>query len=128
MNICVTAKGDNWDALVDPLFGRCQYFIFVDTEEMSLEAVLNPNQSGSGGVGVRSGQFVVEKNIKAVLTGNVGPNAARTLQAAGVDIILGVDGNVKDAVEKYKKGEFSVAQGPNVGEKAGFDNHNGGAS
>jgi predicted Fe-Mo cluster-binding NifX family protein len=119
MKICITAQGNNLDAQVDPRFGRCQYFIFVDTDTLQFEAVQNPSTDVMGGAGVVSGQLVAEKQVKAVLTGNVGPNAFQTLQAAGIDMITGVSGSVKEAVVKYKKGELKSTQDPTVGPKFG---------
>ena len=114
MKICVTSQGDNLDAQVDPRFGRCPYFIIVDTDTSEFEAIQNPNVNGMGGVGVQSGQFMSEKQVKAVLTGNVGPNAFQTLQAGDIEVISGVSGQVKEAIEKYKNGEFKSAQDPSV--------------
>ena len=120
MKICVTAQGNNLNTQVDPRFGRCQYFIFADTETEEFEAIQNPNISAMGGAGVQSGQLVAGKNVKAVLTGNVGPNAFQTLQAGGVEVIAGVSGSVKEAIEKYKKEGFKPTQGPSVGSKFGM--------
>ncbi len=121
MKICVTSQGDNLDSQVDPLFGRCQYFIFVDTDTLAFEAVANKNLSGAGGVGVKSGQLVAEREAKVVLTGAVGPNASKTLQAAGVDVVIDVYGSVEDVIEKYNKGELTPSDGPNVNEKSGLN-------
>jgi predicted Fe-Mo cluster-binding NifX family protein len=121
MKICVTSQGDNQDAQVDPRFGRCPYFIIVDTDTSEFEAIQNPNVGGMGGVGIQSAQFMSEKQIKAVLTGNVGPNAFRTLQAAKIDIITGISGSVKEAIEKYKSGELKPADDPSVDSKFGMD-------
>jgi len=120
MKICITAQEDNLEAQVDPRFGRCQCFIFVDTETLKFEALANPNISAMGGAGVQSGQLVAGKEVKAVLTGNVGPNAFSTLQAAGVEIIVGVSGTVKEAIEKFKKGQLKASQNPSVGSKFGM--------
>jgi len=120
MKICVTSQGENLDSQVDPRFGRCQYFVFVDTEILESEAIQNPNVEATGGAGIQSGQLMVSKGVKVVLTGNVGPNAFQTLQAAGVDIFTGVSGTVKEAVERYKKGEFKLTQKPSVGSKFGM--------
>ncbi|MFH1063415.1 MAG: NifB/NifX family molybdenum-iron cluster-binding protein [Candidatus Omnitrophota bacterium] len=114
MNICITAQGKNLEALVDPRFGRCQYFIIADTDTLEFEAVVNPNMDTSGGAGIQSGQLMAEKQVKAVLTGNVGPNAFKTLKAGGIEIITGVSGNIKQAIEKYKNNEFKTTDKPSV--------------
>lgn len=115
MNICVTSQGDNLDALVDPRFGRCQYFIIVDTETLQYKAISNPNIDARGGAGIQSGQVMAERQVKAVVTGNVGPNAFQTLNAAGISVITGASGNVRQAIEKYNKGELKPTQGPTTG-------------
>lgn len=120
MKICVTSQGDSLNSQVDPRFGRCQYFIFVDTDTSELEAVQNPNIDAMGGAGIQSGQLVATKGVKVVLTGNVGPNAFQTLQAGGIDVITGVSGSVKEAIERYKKGELKPTQGPSVNSKFGM--------
>lgn len=120
MKICVTSQGSTLGSNVDPRFGRCQYFIIVDTDNLEFEAIENPNIAGAGGAGIQSGQLVSSKGVKAVLTGNVGPNAFQTLQAAKIDVITGVSGSVKEAIEKYKKGGLKPTQGPSVNSKFGM--------
>lgn len=120
MRICVTSEGNTLDSGVDPRFGRCRYFIFVETDTLEYEAVQNPNIDSTGGAGIQSGQFVAEKGVKAALTGNVGPNAFQTLRTAGISVITGVSGTVKEAVEKYKSGAFNAVDGPSVNSKSGM--------
>jgi len=114
MKICVTSQGDNLDSQVDPRFGRCQYFIIVDTDTLEFDAIKNPNIDAMGGAGIQSGQLIVGKNARVVLTGNVGPNAYQTLKAANIDVITGASGSVKEVIEKYKRGNFKAASGPSV--------------
>ncbi|MBN1398879.1 MAG: NifB/NifX family molybdenum-iron cluster-binding protein [Bacteroidetes bacterium] len=120
MNICVTAQNNNLESQVDPRFGRCNCFIIVDTETMKFEAINNPSISATGGAGVQAGQLMASKQVKAVLSGNIGPNAFQSLQQAGIDIISGVSGNVREAIERYKKGEFKPTQGPSANSKFGM--------
>ncbi len=124
MKICVTSEGSNLDAKVDPRFGRCQNFIIVDTDSLEFAAVANPNIESTGGAGIQSAQLVVSQKIKAVLTGNVGPNAFQTLQAAGIEVFTGASGTVKESVEKYKKGGFKAVSGPSVSSHSGIPNKN----
>lgn len=112
--ICVTSSGNTLESMVDPRFGRCLYFIFVDPGSMKFEAVENPNLTVLGGAGIQSAQMVVEKGVEAVITGNVGPNAYQVLQAGGVKVITGIGGTVKEAVENYRKGIFQPSSGPTV--------------
>jgi len=124
MKICVTSEGSNLDSKVDPRFGRCQYFIIADTDTLEFEAIVNPNIESMGGAGIQSAQLVASKKVKAIITGNVGPNAFQTLQAAGIEVFTGASGVVKEAVEKYKKGEFKAVSGPSVASHSGIPNKN----
>ncbi len=117
MKICITSQGDNLDALVDPRFGRCRYFLIVDTDTLECEAVKNPNIDAMGGAGIQSGQIMVNKHVVAVVTGNVGPNAFQTLHTAGIVVITGASGIIKEAIEKYKKGELKPTDEPTTGPK-----------
>jgi len=120
MKICITSEGNNLDSKVDPRFGRCQYFIIVDTQTLKFEAIQNPNIEAMGGAGIQSAQLVASKQVKAVLTGNVGPNAFQTLNAGGIDIYTGVSGSVKEAIEAYKSGKLKKTKSPSVGSKFGM--------
>lgn len=120
MKICITSEGKTLDSQVDPRFGRCQYFIIVDTDTLEFEAIENPNIEAMGGAGIQSAQLVASKQVKAVLTGNVGPNAFQTLNAAGIDIYTGFSGSIKEAIEAYKSGRLKKIESPSVGSKFGI--------
>ncbi len=87
---------------MDPHFGRCAYFIFVDTESMEFEVVPNPNISAPGGAGIRSAEFVAQRGADTVVTGQVGPKAEYVLHAAKVKIITLDGGTVREAVEAFR--------------------------
>jgi predicted Fe-Mo cluster-binding NifX family protein len=114
MKICVTSQGDSIDSPVDPRFGRCAYFVFVDTDAMKEEAFKNEAAAEGGGAGIQAGQFVAEKGARVVLTGNVGPNAFKILSAAGIAVFPNAAGTVKQAVLRYKFGELKQASSSNA--------------
>ena len=120
MKIAVTAKGKTLEDLVDPRFGRCLVFLIVDTETLATEAIENANVALGGGAGIQSAQLMAEHDVKVVLTGNCGPNAYQTLNAAGIEVIVGVSGRIRDAVEQFKAGSLSSTQGPNVASHFGM--------
>ncbi len=112
MKVAVSAVAGSLDAQVDPRFGRCPYFVIVDTETMSFEAVPNVSQGALRGAGIQAAQIVANRGIQAVLTGNVGPNAFQALSSAGINVVTGVFGTVRDAVEKFKSGQLKATATP----------------
>jgi predicted Fe-Mo cluster-binding NifX family protein len=114
MKIAVTAAEPGIDTQIDPRFGRCQYFIVIDPETMEFESVANASAIASGGAGTSAAQMIADKGVEAVLTGNCGPNAFQVLSAAGINVITGVTGTVKEAVQKYKDGSLKAIAQPNV--------------
>jgi predicted Fe-Mo cluster-binding NifX family protein len=119
MKICVSATGSNLEAQLDPRFGRCLYLLVVDSETMRFEAIPNMAAGATGGAGIQAAQTIADKGAKVVITGNVGPNAFGALSAAGIEIITGASGTVKEVVEKFKKGEYSKTGAATVGEHSG---------
>jgi predicted Fe-Mo cluster-binding NifX family protein len=109
MKIVVSANGANLDAPASPVFGRCPMYVFVDTDTMVSDAVENPAIAASGGAGIQAAQFVVEQGARAVVTGNMGPNAFNVLQSAGVPIYLFGGGTVRQAVEAFQAGQLPKA-------------------
>ena len=115
MKVAVSAAGAVLDVTVDPRFGRCPYFVIVDTDTMQFEALLNTSQYAPSGAGIQAAQAVASKGAKIVLTGHVGPNAYQALSAAGVQIVTGVTGTVREGVTRYKKGELRTVSTPTPG-------------
>lgn len=120
MKVCISATGNDLSAAVDPRFGRCQVFLFCDTESGACEAVPNPAMSAGGGAGTQAAQLVAERGATAVLTGNVGPNAYNALSAAGVTIYTGVSGTCAEALERLRSGELTQVTGPTAGRHSGM--------
>jgi len=114
MRIAISASGSTLDAEVDPRFGRCQYFIIADPETMEFEAVDNSSAMAAGGAGISAAQMIADKGVEAVLTGNCGPNAYQVLSSAGIPIITGVSGKVKDVIQGYQAGQFKASSRANV--------------
>ena len=119
MKVAVSSSGRDLHAQLDPRFGRCAFFMIVETDDMSFEAFDNESIGLGGGAGIQSAQFVASKGVKAVITGNCGPNAVQTLSAAGIELFTGQAGTVKEGVERYLNGDLTPTAEANV------DNHFG---
>ena len=101
MKIGVSATGGSMEAEVEPRFGRCAYFLIVDSESMRFEAFSNPATELAGGAGPRTVQEFVQRGAEVILTGQVGPKAQQALEASGLEVVTGASGKVRAAVEKY---------------------------
>ena len=120
MKIAVTANGRGLDAPSSPVFGRCQWYVLVDTKTMEAESAANPALAASGGAGIQAAQYIAGLGVQAVVTGNVGPNAYQVLNAAGIDVYLYPEGIVRQAVEAFQAGQLPSASGATAPSHAGL--------
>lgn len=120
MKVVVSSTGPELSSAADPRFGRCSYFVEVETETMEARAHSNESRTAMGGAGIQAGQFVASLGARAVITGNVGPNAARVLAAAGVKVFTGASGTVEEAVKKYQAGQLNQTSSATVSAHAGM--------
>jgi len=126
MKIAVSASGREINSPVEPRFGRCQQFLIIDPESMEYEVLDNPNMAASGGAGIQTAQLLASHSVQAVITGNCGPNAFMTLEAAEIQVFTGASGSIQEAVERYNKKQLQAASQANVAGHFG-DHHGGGA-
>jgi predicted Fe-Mo cluster-binding NifX family protein len=106
--VAVTCVSDAPDAVIDPRFGRCQYFMILGPDG-GIEVVPNTAKDLGNGAGIQAAQEMIDRKVEAVITGDVGPNAYRVLSAAGIDVYVGCGGAAKDAIERYRRGDLAQA-------------------
>jgi predicted Fe-Mo cluster-binding NifX family protein len=107
MKVAVSACGDSLDAKIDKRFGRCAWLVFVDCDTLALKAVSNEYADAPSGAGTGCAQLVVEEEVDAVLSGQVGPNAYQVLKQSGIHIFIAPeDMSVNEAVKRFKKNDL----------------------
>jgi predicted Fe-Mo cluster-binding NifX family protein len=115
MKIAVTAEADQLTNQIDFRFGRAKYLIVVDTDTGDFKAHDNSvNLNAAQGAGIQTGSNIANLGVEAVITGNVGPNAFKTLNAAGVKIFLAEKQTVQEAIDSFKAGKLKEVNKANV--------------
>jgi predicted Fe-Mo cluster-binding NifX family protein len=103
MIVCITAQGATPDANIEERFGRAPYFILMDSETGSFEAIANPYADGAGGVGPKAAQLIIDRRAGALISGMLGGNARAVLESAGVALYTcRTGGPVRDAFTAFR--------------------------
>lgn len=110
MKIVVTSAGATLEDQVDSRFGRSPYHLFIETEDLSFEAVENPNVTVKGCAGHPTAKLLGNRGVQVILTGNCGPGHREELEALGIEVVLGVSGQVRQVVEQFKQIKAAVDQ------------------
>ncbi len=115
MKWAITSSGKTLADPVDPRFGRAAFFIIVDADTGAFEAHANSQSlNAAQGAGIQSAETVSRLGANAVLTGHCGPKAFRALQAAGIQIAIGAEGTVQQAIDQFRKGVLKPAEKADV--------------
>ena len=115
MKIAISSQGKDLDSQIDPRFGRAAYILVVDLDDEKVEVIDNSeNVNAFKGAGIQAAVTVGDSGADILLTGFCGPNAFRTLAAAGVKVVNEMSGTVREALEELKKDKLSFAEDANV--------------
>ena len=115
MKIAITSTGTDLDARVDPRFGRASYIIVADADSLNFEVIDNEtNKNAFKGAGIQAASAIADKGAQVLLTGFCGPNAFKTLDAAGVKVVNDAQGSVRDAIDSFKAGKLEFADAANT--------------
>ena len=108
MKIAISSTGKDLNDKVSEVFARCPYFIIAEIENQEIkkiEAVKNESENQMGGAGISAAQLMVDKNINAVITKNVGPRALDVLKQFNIGIYTG-DGTIKEVLQEFIDGKL----------------------
>lgn len=106
MKVAISSTGKNLESTINERFGRCPYFLIVETDNMNVDVVDNTDADLDASAGIQAAALVASTGAEAVITGNCGPKAMQVFDATNIRVILGQNGVIKDAVEKFKRGEI----------------------
>jgi predicted Fe-Mo cluster-binding NifX family protein len=114
MRIAISATGPTLEADIGTRFERCKYFLVVDPVTKEFEAMDNTDGLAAGGAGIYTAQLITSKGVEAVLTGECSPDVYQVLSSEGIKVITGISGKVKDSIEEYALGTYSIVQRSNI--------------
>ena len=115
MKVAITSQGKELSSKIDLRFGRAKWIIVVDDETGNFAAHDNVvNLNAVQGAGIQTGQNIANLDVEVVITGNVGPNAFKTLNTAGVKIFLAEKQTVQEAIDSLKAGKLKEVDQANV--------------
>lgn len=115
MKIAVSSTGPTLDHDLDVRFGRAALFLIIDLDTDKVEVMDNEqNLQAAQGAGIQAAKLVEDAEAEVVITGHCGPKAYQTLKAAGIKVVVGTEGTIRDVVEKFKAGRLEPADAPDV--------------
>jgi len=89
------------DSKISNIFGRCNFFMFInpDTKKFTIEE--NPAKDTPGGAGIQAAQFIADNSPAAVITGHLGPKAHTVLFSAGIPVYQFQGKSLEETLNDY---------------------------
>ncbi len=106
MRIAVSSKGGE-NAEVSDHFGRCPEFLVFDCKNRNIvevEHVSNPYFKNHVPGAVPG--FISSLKADVMIAGGMGPRAVEMFSSAGIKVVLGASGDIKQTVEAYLSGDL----------------------
>lgn len=102
MKIALPSCGDQ----IDNHFGHCEYFtVYTVNEKEIVSQEIVPSAVGCG-CKSNIASVLAEKNVTLMLAGNMGDGAVNVLKNAGIKVVRGCEGNLKDVVLAWLSGSL----------------------
>jgi predicted Fe-Mo cluster-binding NifX family protein len=107
MKLAIPIVDNNENAIMSERFGRSVYYAIYDADADTYEFFTNPASNARGGAGVQAVQFLISKDVTAVVAPNLGPNADNALKRANVESFQGEAISAKELVAKWKNNQLN---------------------
>jgi predicted Fe-Mo cluster-binding NifX family protein len=113
MKICVPTNGQGgYDDVVCEHFGRAPTFTVVDTDGNTVKVVGNTSEH-MGGSGKPPEQIAMT-GAQVLVCSGLGPRAIGMLESIGIEVYVGAQGTVRQAIEMWRSGQLQRASDRNA--------------
>ena len=106
MKLAISSHDGKFNTELSSRFGRCESFIFIDTETKDWESQPNPAAIARGGAGAQVVQFLSNNSVEATISGRYGPTAFSALEAAGIQAFVADSGTPEELIDKFLANEL----------------------
>jgi predicted Fe-Mo cluster-binding NifX family protein len=88
MIIAIAASENHLKSVVDPHFGRCDWYCFYNTETRKSSFIENPVRYNQEQAGCDAALFLIEKGVKMVIAGRFGSKVVDVFKTNNVQMII----------------------------------------
>lgn len=96
MKIAISTDG----GYVSAHFGRCPIFTIIEVLDGKVRQQYTLDNPGHAPGAIP--EFLHQKGVECIVAGGMGQRAKILFQEYGIETILGIDGNIDDAIEKIE--------------------------
>ena len=88
MIIAIASSENHLKAIVDPHFGRCDWYCLYDTDTRKSSFIENPVRYNHEQAGTDAAKFLIELGTKMVIAGRFGSKVVDVFKANNVQMII----------------------------------------
>jgi predicted DNA-binding protein (UPF0251 family)/predicted Fe-Mo cluster-binding NifX family protein len=115
VRVVITSVDGTMEGMVDERFGRARRLIVCDPVTGENRVIENSKQKNVGqGAGIQTARTIIGLEVDTVITGHLGPNAFKALEAAGIEAYSAFNMTADDAIKAYKEGRLRRLSGADV--------------
>ena len=113
MRLCIPSEtNEGLDAQVGYHFGRVPLYTIYDDKTKTVEIVKNIS-THTGGKKLPA-ELLREYSIDIMLCGGLGRRAINLFEQFGIEVYIGAQGKVKDAIEQFNNNKLQMATDKNA--------------
>ena len=88
MKVSIASTGKTLESKIDSSFGRCAWFIVIDTEDGAMEFIPNTNRDMEEHAGKAAVELVASRNAEMIVSGEFGSKIKPLLDSMHIQMVV----------------------------------------
>lgn len=88
MKVAIASTGNTLESKIDNSFGRCAWFIIIDTESGGMEFIPNTNRDLEEFAGKAAVELVATRNVEMIVSGEFGTKIKPLLDSMHIQMVV----------------------------------------